>query len=476
MNFGRDVIFTDEKIIDGSNVVRELEKAFTTHLVNRNRIQELYDVYRNKTAVLNKTKTVREEINNIVSENRANEFVNFYKGYVLGEPIQYIRRENSRDEKDDDRTAQNINALNSVMSDADKSACDIDMFEWQLICGVSYRLVVSTNQMPFGIFSLDPRNAFVVYANTVYKQPLMAVTYITKTDSLEPYFSVYTATEYFEVYNGKIVSYAPHYLGDIPIVEYPLNNSRQGIIELVISLLDAINTIDSNRVDDVVQFVNSFLALIGGDIDEETYEKLNRFKMLCMPSGVDAKYLSAPLTQGDIQTLKDDLYKAALTICGIPNRNGGTSTSDTGSAVIMRDGWQDAERRAKSMETMFKKSEKGFLSIALRILRNTEHITLDLKDIEIHFTRRNYENIASKSQVLISMLNCDKIADELAFSSCGMFADPESAYLQSKAEYENNITGNQMSNVQEKTNGLTGDSGNKVSQVQENSLSEQQRE
>jgi hypothetical protein len=99
----------------------------------------------------------------------------------------------------------------------------------------------------------------------------------------------------------------------------------------------------------------------------------------------------------------------------------------------MRDGWQDAEARAKGTELSFKKSEKLFLKLVLRILRDTVGTKLKLTDIEPHFTRRNYENIASKSQVLIAMLNSEKIHPELAFAHCGMFADPESAYLQSEA-------------------------------------------
>ena len=61
---------------------------------------------------------------------------------------------------------------------------------------------------------------------------------------------------------------------------------------------------------------------------------------------------------------------------------------------------------------------------------------LRLTDVETHFTRRNYENIASKAQVLSTMLNNGKIHPELAFQHCGMFADPESAYLQSKTWWE----------------------------------------
>ena len=52
------------------------------------------------------------------------------------------------------------------------------------------------------------------------------------------------------------------------------------------------------------------------------------------------------------------------------------------------------------------------------------------------FTRRNYEAIQSKSQVLVSMLQQPKIHPMLAFSHCGMFTDPESAYTMSMEYYE----------------------------------------
>lgn len=66
-------------------------------------------------------------------------------------------------------------------------------------------------------------------------------------------------------------------------------------------------------------------------------------------------------------------------------------------------------------------------------MRDTVGTNLKLSDIEPHFTRRNYENIATKSQVLIAMLNNPWIHPEVAYASCGMFPDPESAYLQGKA-------------------------------------------
>ena len=443
MSYGRRIIYTDAAQITLENVVEEVRKAFMVHGANRAEIQKLNDYFRGKTAILGKQKEIRETINHKVNENRAYEIVSFHKGYTFGEAIQYVRRENTNQKSADDTVAADINALNGFMSDADKATCDNDLAEWLYVCGTSYRMILPNvwwerdgDEPPFKLYSLDPRQTFVVYSSSVDKRPMMGVYYVERAESHERVFCVYTESSYFEFTEFGTPVETVHALGMIPIIEYPADASRLGVFEIVVPLLDALDELQSNRMDDIVQFVNSFLAILGGELDEETANKLNEFKMLCLPDGVDAKYLSASMSQSDVQTLKDDLYQSILTICGVPNRNGGSSTSDTGSAVIMRDGWQAAEARAKATELVFKKSEKNFLRLVLRILRDTVGTGLKLTDIETHFTRRNYENIATKSQVLIAMLNNPKIHPELAFTYCGMFVDPASAYLQSKEYHD----------------------------------------
>ena len=446
MSYGRRVIYSDATEITIENVAEEVRKAAVVHDSNRADIQRLYDYYRGKTDILNKKKETRPEINHQINENRAYEIVSFYKGYTFGEPIQYVRRENAAQNENDDSIAADINALNGCMSDADKPACDIKLAEWMLTAGLGYRLTLPNvkwsadgDEPSLKLYALDPQKSFVVYSNTVDEHPMMGVCYGTR-ESNERVYSVYTENSYFEFTerDGEFsdVTATPHALGMIPIIEYPLNNARLGVFEVVMPLLNALDELQSNRMDDIVQFVNSFLAIMGGQLDDETYAKLNEWKTLCLPEGTDAKFLSPTLSQGDVQTLKDDIYQSILTICGIPNRNGGSSTSDTGQAVELRDGWSSAETHAKAIETIFKESEKRSLRLALRILRDTEGTKLKITDIDTHFTRRNYENIASKAQVLISTLNSGKIHPELCFAMSGAFIDPESAYLMSKTWME----------------------------------------
>ena len=227
----------------------------------------------------------------------------------------------------------------------------------------------------------------------------MGVTYTEDTKNNEKTYCIYTKDEYFEVKARVVIKQEKHFLGMIPIIEYPANNARLGSFEIVLPMLDAINTVASNRLDGVEQIVQAFLKFINCEISKEEYEeflKLGAIKVKS-PDGqtADVDMVTTELNQDQTQTLTDDLYQTVLTICGMPNRNGGSSTSDTGAAVIMRDGWSLAEARAKDSELMFKRSEGSFLRLVLRIIRDMGDVTLALSDIDIKFTRRNYEAIQS---------------------------------------------------------------------------------
>lgn len=444
--FGRRVIYTEVTEINAGNVIDVLQKALFTHLANQADIDYLYRYYRGDQPILYREKEVRPEINNMVVENRANEIVSFKTGYLVGEPIQYVSRGG------EENIASEVLTLNDYMLSEDKPFKDKELVDWMHICGTSYRMVlpdaladVEEDEAPFEIFTLDPRFAFVIYSVGLGYKPMMGVRYVLKEDGTIV-FSCWTENQYFEVWNTWSVVHAEGQIFGIPIVEYPANNARLGAFEIVIPLLDAINMTESNRIDGVEQFVQALMLFHNVDISSDDFGKLKelgaiKYKDIDATLKAEITYLNSELNQAQTQTLMDSMYETVLTICGMPNRNGGSSTSDTGSAVIMRDGWSAAEARAKDMEPVFKKSEKEFLKLVLRICRDMGDLSLKLSALEIRFTRRNYENIAQKVTVLTQMLACDKLAPELAFTTCGAFSDPQVAYKMSlpyiqKAEKE----------------------------------------
>lgn len=439
---GRRVIKTSVHEITKDNVVDVLQKALGTHELNRSEIDYLWNYYRGKQPILHRTKEVRPEICNKIVENRANEIVSFKVGYLCGEPIQYVGRNG------EEATAKAITALNELMFAEDKATKDQEIVEWQMICGTAYRLVLpdeknEEDEAPFELHTLDPRDTFVVYSSEIGNKPLMGVKYY-KDDEEVLRFSVYTENRYYLIEGDILKEEKAHALDMIPIFEYPANNARLGSFEIVLPLLDTINNVISNRIDGVEQFIQAFIKFVNCDITKDEYEEFLELGAIKVKSAdgqtADVDIVTNELNQSQTQTLKDDLYNAILTICGIPNRNGGSSTSDTGAAVLLRDGWSLAEARAKDSEHMFKKSEKKMLKLVLRICRDLCDINLRLKDIDLQFTRRNYENIQTKSQVLVSMLQQTKIHPLLAFQHSGLFVDPENAYAMSMQYYEEQQT------------------------------------
>lgn len=436
---GRRVILSPAREITPDNVVNELLQSIVVHNLNSSEIDYLWRYNAGVQPVLHRIKEHRPEICNKVVENHANEITSFWKGYVWGEPIQYVSRNG-------DDTTPAIEELNSYMMAEDKEAKDTEIGEWMMVCGTAFRMVLpdqavgdTDTESPFNIYTLDPRQTFVVYSSEFDRRPLMAVHYIVNRDTIPTYF-IYTKDSYYVVEGDLLQSVTPHRLGMIPIFEYPANSSRLGAFEIVIPLLDAINNLDSNSLDAVEQTVQAFIKFINCDIDEEQFKALKDLGAIKVKSldgqNADVDMVTNDISQDQTHILRKDLYDAVLTICGIPNRNGGTSTSDTGQAVIYRDGWSAAESRAKDIEKMFKRSEKNMLKIILGICREANLLNLNLKDIDMKFTRRNYEAIQSKSQVLIQMLAQPKVHPLLAFTSCGMFSDPEGAYAMSQEYYE----------------------------------------
>lgn len=435
---GRRMILTDETEVNIGNVVQILRKALPYHWKNRSEISYLWSYYKGRQPILNRVKEVRPEITNKIVENRANEIVSFKSGYLMGEPLQYVSRGNA------ENIADTINQLNEFVFAEEKPAKDKELADWFHICGTSFRMVLpdemagEDDESPFEIYTLDPRNTFVVYNNGLGNKPILGVKYVVDENGVVHY-SCYSDHEYFEIVESKVVSYDTHILGEIPIIEYPLNMARIGAFELVIPLLDAINLTDSNRLDGVEQFIQALMLFHNVDISSKDFDELRergaiKFKDIDPQLKAEINYLVSNLNQGETQTLVDHMYQTVLTICGMPNRNGGSSTSDTGSAVIMRDGWSAAEARAKDSELMFKKSERIFLKVVLNICRTLADMDLKVCNVEIRFTRRNYENILQKAQVLDLMLKNNKIHPRLAFEHCGLFVDSDLAYTLS-AEY-----------------------------------------
>lgn len=430
---GRRMISAPVQEITPENVVAVLSATDGLHQRNREEIQYLYHVYCGWQDIQGKVKQARPETNNKVCVNRANEIVTFKTAYLLNEPLQYISQ--------DGDNSESVHLLNEFMRSEDKESKDKEVADWMHICGIGIRLVLPDPESdkegaPFYIATLDPRDSYVIYGGDIRKRPVAGVISIVDSEN-QPLKYVYTRNTRFVVQDNQVTK-EDHYpdLGRPPIVEYAANMPRLGAFEVVLSILNAINELESASVDNVQDFVNAFDVFQNCELEDGKYRELGSggkaISIKTVVQGQEAKVyrIASEINQSGVQTRIDDLTSAYLEICGMPSRSSGdVSTSDNVGAVIYRSGWSEAESRAKDTEKYFYRAERDFLRLVLRICESTTDLNLELKDIGINFGRKSLSNVQSSLQCLCEGLNNGMIHPKSLYDTFGkIFGDANQAY------------------------------------------------
>lgn len=436
-SYGRQVILTNAERIDRTNIVQELGKAYSIHLNNRTEIDYLERYYKGDQPILYRVKKIRPEVNNKVVENHALEIVEHKAAENFGEPVQYVLK--GTDETTKEAKSAELNDLNDYNELEAKDAIDIQMARDRSICGTSYKFhynhkTYSEDEAPYGIDREDMKDTFVVYSSGIGHKPMFSCQ-VRKDKDNQQYFFIYTETMWYVIQNSQIRSSGRNGIKRIPVVEYPNNYYRLSDIEIVITVLDAINKMQSDRMNGIEQFIQSFVKFLNCEMSGNEWKKLREEGALTVKSNgngakADVEIMSDELNQQQSQIAKDDLYENMLIVEGMPDRQE-NSGGDTGQAVVMRNGFYFSEKRAETSESVYKKSERESIKIILNILRIKGLTSLTLKDIEIKITRSKMDNMQVKAQVF-QMLTASGIEPKVAIKVCNLFSDPEEVYLQSK--------------------------------------------
>lgn len=439
---GRKPIYTNVDEITADNVLQVLNEALNVHRRNRADAQYLEKYLRGIQPILDREKIYHTEINNRVVVNVANQIVTFKTSEFAGEPIQYVSRGNRKS------VPKKVDKLNSMMLSEGKKSKDMELAYKMFTTGVGYRLVLNDkaeaavrgdfDEAPFEIYIPDPLNTFVIKRNDVTRRVLAGVNYVfTKPDGNEVLFTVYTANQTFTI-RGTLMNatgiekVVTHNFGMVNMVEYPCNSVYMGAFEVVLPLLDAYNTTMSNRLDAVEQFVQALMVFEGVDIDRADFLEMKDLGAIKLPPSIDGKqskvyYLNEQLDQSQTQTLVDDIYSTILQIVGMPSQgNANTSDSSNNGAIIMKNGWWNAEARALETAGMWTEAETQFLKIVLKICEEANVLSgLKVSDVEPKFSRRSYEDLLTKTQSF-STLRSSGCPSIQAFKFSHLSQDPES--------------------------------------------------
>ena len=459
--FGRRDIYAGVDEITEDNVISEVNSALVYHLQNVAEEDYLYWYRRGLQPILKRTKERNTIVLNKVVENHAEEIVSFKNGYFLMEPAKYVSRKDS--------VARKVDKLNEYLYRSGKHDADNEVADWFHMVGKAALYIESNadDDIPVKTYALDPRSAFVVYSLRPGHEPLYAVNMVIGSGVVN--IDVYTKDKVYRLYGTSKSAEAtnlPNWqavatgirlieenpLGNIPIIEYRYNSVNMGAFESAIYLLDAINNVQSNRIDGVEQFIQSIAVAVNCQFEDDvTADKIRKAGMIALRSvgenKADFRILSEELDQQQTQTLVDDMYDKVLVICAMPTqaRNGRGTYDSTGRAAIFNNGWEQAAACARNTEDMFKISNRRFDEIFINILSKKGLLDIKPIDFELNFVRNETAGMQSKAQACNTLL-ASGVAPVLAFAKSGISNDPvadvrlSEKYLKLRWETQNQVT------------------------------------
>lgn len=440
---GRLKIYTTTEEFTDENIMDEVGKALGIHMFNVAEEEYLYWYRRGLQPILERTKQVRPEINHKIVENHSQEIVTFKDGYFLSESAYYKAR------KEEKKVTEGVRKLNEYLYLSGKQEADNEIVDWFHTVGLGVCYVEASE--PVKAYSIDPRQAFVVYSRRPGNEPVMGVNMVLNGD--KTLFDVFTKEWIWHMegvgevvkidvdiptvsYPTRVVKKEPNLMGEIPIIEYQYDQNRMSAFEPVLSLLDMLNELESDAQNAIDQFVQSLMIFYNCELGEDENGKpitpayIREAGAIFLKSigqdKADLKILSEQLDQTQTQVLKQNIYEQILHIVGMPApANNSGSTGDNVGAVIWRAGWYQAETYARNTEDLFKKSNKHFDRCLMKILalKLKKPLKLNLEDFEIQINRNETTNILSKTQAALNMRELG-FSPEIAFARTGITNDP----------------------------------------------------
>ena len=347
--------------------------------------------------------------------NHAKDISDTASSYFIGNPVTYKSDADIKDLTDSLETA------GADETDGD-NGLDLSIY------GLAYEYVyVKENENNLLTKNLSPENTFMVKDDSIEENELFAVYYYVRKDDSgtgpEHYIATILTPNYkyeLDIQNNNVPQLTtelpiPHYLGEIPIIEYLNNKLAIGDFELQIPLIDAYNALMSDRITDKEQFIDAILAIYGtllSDEDEpgteeedqnikKVKDRLRKYKVLEMPDTAKAEYLTRTFDESGVEILKkaieQDIHKFSHIPCMSDESFGGNV-----SGVAMEFKLLGMENITKIKTRYYKKGLRKRLRIFCNYLA-LHGKSVDPTGITMTFTRALPKNLLEISQIVANL-------------------------------------------------------------------------
>ena len=431
----------DEQNLDKSRILQLINAHRSTEGV---RIHRNLDYYDGSHAILRRKKKNEAASNNRLVCNHAKDIADTATSYFLAAPITYSTSDKAMD----------IDRLTDYFDMADVDETDHDNALDMSRAGVAYEYIYAAQDEARPLIkNLEPQHTFLVYDDTIEENVLFGVYYYWVIDAAtkQEIYKVVVATKHYihtiDIINDSVVVQSdqndpiPHLFDGVPIVEYRNNKDGIGDYEQQISLIDAYNTLMSDRVNDKEQFLEAILVLIGallGDDEKETGEAAKQIKdlgILELPPGASAEYITRTFDESSVEVLKkaikDDIYTFSHVPCLTDENFVGNS-----SGVAMEYKLLGLEMITKTKERYYTKGLKQRMRLICNYL-GLKNIALNPAAIIPEFKRGLPKNMLELSQMIANLSGA--VSQKTLISQLNFVEDPDAEVEAVKKESQEKL-------------------------------------
>ena len=406
----------------GSEASAENISKAIKELKNRKpRYEQLHDYYIGNQGILNRQMTSQAAKNNKLVNNFASYIADISANYLLGNPVDYL----APDEVD-------IDAIMDRYAEQTMSDTDAQIALDAAIYGIAYDLTFTDEDSDANTVQIDPRNTLMVYDDSVQHKELFAINCsVTKDAQGREINKVVAYTD------SKIITMTltadgteqgkteekEHFFGRVPVIEYANNKSYMGSFEQVLSLIDAYNTIQSDRVNEREELADAILVLKNFTLDEKRQANLRDLRLMTsVPADGDAYYLTKSQSEADADILKksiaDDIHKFSKT----PNLSDENFVGNS-SGVALNYKLLAFEEEAKTHERYIEKGLKKRLELYFNYNNHLKQnaggkTAKDLARVDVVFNRNLPKNDYETSQMIVNLqgiVKDDYLVKQLSF-------------------------------------------------------------
>ena len=313
----------------------------------KNRYEPLYNAYTSDHEILHDPAKPKYKPDNRVVVNFPKYIVDTMNGFFIGNPIKIIA--------EDEAVAEYVEYLDRYNDQDDNNA---ELAKICSIYGKGNEMYYTDEESELCITYLDPKEAFMIYDESIIERPLFFVRRYVDREGFE-YGSISdeTSVRNFKVTGGLrwLDEWTPHYFPGVPATEYVENGERQGIFEPVMSMVNAYNKAISEKANDVDYFADAYLKVLGTAIDKDDVQFIRDNRIVNFEGdGSDkiiAEFMEKPNSDTTQENLLERLERLIFQISMVANIS--DENFGTASGIAMKYKLQSMSNLEKTKERKF---------------------------------------------------------------------------------------------------------------------------